>query len=48
VQARVVRELHLPAWMYVYAMGRYGYAYCPTLVKRAIRRTLGGSRERDL
>jgi glycosyltransferase EpsE len=48
VQAKVVRELGLPAWMYVYAVGRYGYAYSPTFLKRAVRRTLGGSRERDL
>jgi glycosyltransferase EpsE len=48
VQAQVVRELRLPSWMYLFAMGRYGYAYCPTILKRAIRRTLGGSRERDL
>jgi glycosyltransferase EpsE len=48
VQARVVRELGLPRWMYVFAMGRYGYAYCPAILKRAIRRTVGGSRERDV
>jgi glycosyltransferase involved in cell wall biosynthesis len=48
VQAKVVRELRLPPWMYIYAAGRYGYAHCPTIVKRAIRRTLGRSRERDL
>lgn len=48
VQARVVRELRLPVWMYVFAAGRYAYAYCPTILKRAVRRTLGGSRERDL
>jgi glycosyltransferase EpsE len=48
VQAKVVRELRLPAWMYLYAAGRYGYAYCPAAVKRVVRRTLGGSRERDV
>jgi glycosyltransferase EpsE len=48
VQAKVVRELRLPAWMYVFAAGRYGYAYCPAAVKRIVRRTLGGSRERDV
>jgi glycosyltransferase EpsE len=47
-QAHAVRELRLPSWMYVYALGRYAYAYCPTPVKRALRRTLGGSKERDL
>jgi glycosyltransferase EpsE len=48
VQAKVVRELRLPAWMYVYAAGRYGYAYCPAVLKRVVRRTLGGSQERDV
>jgi glycosyltransferase involved in cell wall biosynthesis len=48
VQAQVVRELRLPSWMYLYALGRYAYAYCPLGVKRVLRRTLGGSRERDL
>ena len=48
VQAHVIRELGLPSWMYAYAMGRYLYAYCPTILKRAVRRTLGGSQERDL
>ncbi len=48
VQARAVRELGLPAWMYVYALGRYAYAYSPTVVKRILRRTIGGSAERDL
>jgi glycosyltransferase involved in cell wall biosynthesis len=48
VQAQVVRELDLPSWMYLYAAGRYAYAHCPTVVKRALRRTLGKSQERDL
>jgi glycosyltransferase EpsE len=48
VQAKVVRELRLPSWMYVFPMGRYAYAYSPTVVKRLLRRTLGGSQERDL
>ena len=48
VQAKVVRELRLPPWMYLFALGRYGYAYCPTPLKRMLRRTLGGSAERDL
>jgi glycosyltransferase involved in cell wall biosynthesis len=48
VQAQVVRELGLPAWMYLYAVGRYAYAYSPAGLKRLLRRTLGGSRERDL
>ena len=48
VQAQVVRQLRLPGWMYVYAIGRYAYAYSPTIVKRVLRRSLAGSRERDL
>jgi glycosyltransferase EpsE len=48
VQAQVVRELGLPSWMYVYALGRYSYAYFPTFLKRALRRGLGGPRERDV
>lgn len=48
VQAHIVRDLGLPPWMYVYSLGRLVYPYCPTLLKRVVRRTLGGSRERDL
>jgi glycosyltransferase involved in cell wall biosynthesis len=48
VQAQVVHELGLPSWMYLYALGRYAYAYCPRSLKRVLRRTLGGSQERDL
>jgi hypothetical protein len=44
----VVRELGLPKWMYLFALGRYTYAYFPTGLKRVLRRTVGGSRERDL
>jgi glycosyltransferase involved in cell wall biosynthesis len=48
VQAHAIRELGLPSWMHVYALGRYTYTYCPTPVKRVLRRTLAGSQERDL
>ncbi len=48
VQAQVVRELGLPKWMYLFALGRYTYAYFPTGLKRVLRRTLGGSQERDV
>ncbi len=48
LQAQVVRELGLPKWMYLFAAGRYAYAYCPTPLKRVVRRTLGGSLERDI
>jgi glycosyltransferase involved in cell wall biosynthesis len=47
-QATAVQELGLPSWMYMFALGRYAYAYCPPGIKRALRRTLGGSKERDL
>ena len=47
-QAQAVRQLDLPKWMYVYPLGRYSYAYCPTPLKRLMRRTLAGSQERDL
>jgi glycosyltransferase EpsE len=48
VQAQVVRELRLPRWMYLYALGRYAYAYVPTGVKRIVRRGIVGSRESDV
>jgi glycosyltransferase involved in cell wall biosynthesis len=47
-QSHAVRELGLPAWMYLFALGRYTYAYCPTVVKRVVRRSLARSQERDL
>jgi glycosyltransferase EpsE len=48
VQAQIVRELGLPSWMYLFAAGRYAYAYLPTGLKRALRRGVAGSRERDI
>ncbi|MEO7136756.1 MAG: glycosyltransferase [Gemmatimonadales bacterium] len=48
VQAQIIRELGLPPWMYLYPIGRYGYAHFPQGLKRALRRSLGGSSERDL
>jgi hypothetical protein len=48
VQAKVVRELGLPNWMYLFALGRYAYAYFPTGIKRVLRRAVAGSQERDL
>ena len=48
VQAKAVRELGLPSWMYLFALGRHAYAYFPTGLKRVLRRALGGSRERDV
>lgn len=48
VQAEIIKELNLPRWMYAYPLGRYAYAHCPQGLKRVLRRSLGGSRERDL
>lgn len=48
VQASAVKLLGLPSWMYVYAASRRVYAWLPDVLKRAVRRSLGGSRERDL
>ncbi len=38
VQAKVVRELGLPKWMYLFPLGRHAYAYFPTGLKRVVRR----------
>jgi glycosyltransferase EpsE len=48
VQAKAVRELGLPGWMYVYALGRYAYAYIPTDLKRVLRRRILRWQERDV
>lgn len=48
VQAQAVRELGLPSWMYVFALGRHAYAYMPTGIKRVVRRGMARSRERDV
>jgi glycosyltransferase EpsE len=48
VQTEIIRELRLPAWMYLYPLGRFGYARLPNRLKRLVRRTVGGSEERDL
>jgi glycosyltransferase involved in cell wall biosynthesis len=47
VQAQAVRELGLPSWMYLFAVGRHAYAYIPPGLKRVIRRGIG-PRERDV
>jgi hypothetical protein len=47
LQAKAVRELNLPRWMYAFAIGRYTYTYLPDGVKRALRRRIG-ARERDV
>lgn len=48
VQAQAVRELGLPSWMYLFALGRHAYAYIPPGLKRVVRRGLVRSRERDV
>jgi glycosyltransferase involved in cell wall biosynthesis len=48
VQAQAVRELGLPSWMYLFALGRHAYAYIPPVLKRVVRRAGVGPRERDL
>ncbi len=47
-QAQAVRKLGLPSWMYLFALGRYAYAYLPTGLKRWVRRGVVGSQERDV
>jgi hypothetical protein len=47
LQAQIVRELRLPAWMYLFPAGRYAYAYLPRGLKRAVRRQIGAG-ERDI
>lgn len=52
VQAQIVRELKLPSWMYLFALGRYAYAYAsgylPSGLKRAVRRGMVVAPERDV
>lgn len=48
VQAQSVRELGLPRWMYLFSLGRLAYAYVPPGFKRALRRGVVGSKERDV
>lgn len=48
VQAEVIRELGLPRWMYLFSLGRHAYARIPSGLKRLVRRSLAGSRERDV
>jgi len=47
-QARAIRELGLPKWMYAYPIGRCAYYFMPTWGKRLVRRTLGRSREQNI
>jgi hypothetical protein len=45
---QAVSELGLPAWMYIYPVGRLVYPYLPTKLKRLVRRIVGGIQEREL
>lgn len=47
LQAKAVRELKLPRWMYAFAIGRFAYSYLPSGLKRGLRRRIG-ARERDV
>jgi glycosyltransferase EpsE len=47
VQAQAVRELGLPSWMYLFALGRHAYACIPSPLKRVVRRGFARSREQD-
>lgn len=48
VQARAVRQLELPPWMYIYPFGRMLYPYLPTSLKRYVRRAVAGISEHAL
>jgi glycosyltransferase involved in cell wall biosynthesis len=48
VQSQAVRELGLPSWMHLFALGRHAYAYLPADLKRIVRRGVVGSQERDV
>jgi hypothetical protein len=48
LQARAIRSLDLPKWMYVYPAGRLVYPYLPNRIKRFVRRTVGKSNEEDV
>jgi glycosyltransferase involved in cell wall biosynthesis len=48
VQVQFIRELGLPWWMYLFALGRYVYAYSPVGLKRLLRRKAAGMQERDV
>jgi glycosyltransferase involved in cell wall biosynthesis len=48
LQLLAIRTFGLPLWMNVFPAGRYIYWTLPDGMKRAVRRLLAGSRERDL
>ena len=48
VQRQAIRRLHLPAWMQIYPLGRCIYPSLPDGLKRAVRRFVAGSKERDI
>jgi glycosyltransferase involved in cell wall biosynthesis len=46
VQRRAIHELDLPLWFHIYPIGRSFYWLLPDGLKRIVRRSLGGSREK--
>jgi glycosyltransferase involved in cell wall biosynthesis len=48
LQVLAIRTFGLPLWMNIFPAGRYIYWALPDGMKRAVRRLLAGSRERDL
>jgi len=48
LNARIIRDQNLPAWMYIYPFSRLLYGGLPPRLKRYIRRMLGGSTEEDV
>jgi glycosyltransferase involved in cell wall biosynthesis len=48
LQLLAIRTFGLPLWMSIFPAGRYVYWAMPDSMKRAARRLLAGSRERDL
>lgn len=48
LQARAIRNLNLPKWMYAYAAGRLVYPYLPHSVKRIVRNMVGSSEEENI
>lgn len=48
VQASAVRKLNLAKWKYIYPCSRLIYPYIPDKIKRGIRRTLTGLKEKNI
>lgn len=48
LQARIVHDLNLPKWMYIYPLSRLLYIVTPKKVKKHVRRLFGTLKEKDL